>query len=132
VGAVADGGEPDDGGIAGVAGEAAGGEPDDGGIAGVAGVDGAGAGGITRTLGVGAAAGGIAGALIGGGTTADPPDVGGRFTFDCRPADSTRRERSSRRAETRLSSAAIASRRVDIAVSCRLVSADCSRLRRST
>src|SRR6185369_12257676 len=109
-----------------------GGEPDDGGIAGGAGVDGAGAGGTTRTLGAGAAAGGIAGGLIGAGTAAEPPDVGGRFTLGCRPPGSTRRERSSRRAETRLSSAAIASRRVDIAVSCRLVSADCSRLRRST
>ena len=106
-------------------------EADDGGVAGAAGTDGAGAGGITRALGAGAAAGGIAGALIGGGTTADSPDVGGRLTLDCRPTGSTRRERSSRRAETRLSSAAIASRRVDSAVSCRLVSADCSRLRRS-
>src|ERR1700693_4103433 len=94
-----------------------GGEADEGGIAGAAGVDGAGAGGITRALGAGAAAGGGAapgggtdGALIGGGTPADPPDVCGRFTLDCRPAGSTRRERSSRRAETRLSSAAIAPR----------------------
>src|SRR5580765_8011727 len=100
---------------------------DDGGIAGAVGTDGAGAGGITRAL----AAGGAAGALIGGGTTVGSPDVGGRLTLDCRPPGSSCRERSSRRAETRLSSAAIPSRRVDRAVSCRLVSLDCSRLLRS-